>query len=184
MKLKKTNLKDCYLINLEKNEDQRGFLTRLFCHKSLNSLLKKKFIRQINRSFTKKKGVVRGLHFQYSPSAEIKVVSCIRGKVWDVVVDLRKGSPTFLHYYAVTLSENNSRSLFVPEGFAHGFQTLTSNCEMLYFHTENYNANAEGALNCLDPLLSIKWPKIISGRSTRDSNHPMLDKNFFGIKVE
>jgi dTDP-4-dehydrorhamnose 3,5-epimerase len=183
MKLTETNLKDCYLIDLEKNNDQRGFLTRLFCQKKFSNLLKEKSIRQINRTFTKKEGVVRGLHFQYSPSAEIKIVSCIRGKVWDVAVDLRKGSSTFLHYYSVTLSEDNSQSLFIPQGFAHGFQTLTSNCEMLYFHTEDYNANSEGALNSLDPLLSIKWPKIISERSIRDNNHPMLDKNFIGIEI-
>jgi dTDP-4-dehydrorhamnose 3,5-epimerase len=183
LKFQETKLKGCYLIDLKKNEDQRGFLTRMFCQKSLKNLLNGKYIRQINRTYTKKEGVVRGLHFQNFPSSEIKIISCIRGEVWDVAVDLRKESPTFLDYYAVILSENNSQSLFIPEGFAHGFQTLTSNCEMLYFHTEYYNVNAEATLNSLDPLLSIKWPKIISERSARDSSSPMLNKNFLGIEV-
>ena len=183
MKIQETKLGGCYLIDYDKNEDQRGILTRIFCQKTLSSLLKKNFIHQINRTFTRNEGVVRGLHFQNPPFAEIKIVSCIKGEVWDVAVDLRKGSPTFLHYYAVNLSENNPQCFFIPEGFAHGFQTLTPNCEMLYFHTEDYNFSSEGALNSLDPRLSIKWPKIISERSVRDTNHPMIDKNFVGIEV-
>ena len=123
------------------------------------------------------------MHFQNPPFAEIKIVSCIKGEVWDVAVDLRKGSPTFLHYYDVYLSENNHRCFFIPEGFAHGFQTLAPNCEMLYFHTEEYNIDAEGIINSIDPRISIKWPKIITDRSERDNNSPMLDKNFLGIIV-
>ena len=183
MKFQETQLKGCYLIDLDKNEDHRGSLNRIFCQKNLSRLLKGKSIRQINRTFTRKEGVVRGLHFQNPPFAEIKIVSCIKGEVWDVVVDLRKGSPTFLQYCAVNLSENSLRCFFIPEGFAHGFQTLTPNCEMLYFHTEDYNIDAEGAVNSADPLISIKWPKFITERSERDSNHPMLDKNFLGIKI-
>jgi dTDP-4-dehydrorhamnose 3,5-epimerase len=183
MKFQETSLKGNYLIDLEKHKDERGFLNRTFCQKTLEPLLKEKNIRQINHTLTKKEGVVRGLHFQYAPYAEIKIVSCIKGKVWDVVVDLRKESPTFLHYYAVILSENNLKSFFIPEGFAHGFQTLTPDCEMLYFHTEDYNPDCEGALNATDPLLSIKWPQFITERSKRDSSHPMLNKNFLGIDV-
>ena len=183
MKLQETRLKGCYLIDLDKNEDQRGSLNRFFCQKTLSPFLKSKSIRQINRTLTKKEGVIRGLHFQNPPFAEIKIVSCIKGEVWDVVVDLRKGSPTFLHYYAVNLSENSPRCFFIPEGFAHGFQTLVPNCEMLYFHTEDYNRDAEGVINSIDPRISIKWPKFITERSERDTNSPMLDKNFLGIKI-
>jgi dTDP-4-dehydrorhamnose 3,5-epimerase len=183
MKLQETKLKGCYLIDLDKNEDQRGFLNRFFCQKTLSPLLKSKSIRQINRTFTRNEGVVRGLHFQNPPFAEIKMVSCIKGEVWDVAVDLRKASPTFLQYYGVNLSENNPQCFFIPEGFAHGFQTLTPNCEMLYFHTEDYNIDAEGAINSADPLISIKWPKFIREKSERDSNHPMLDKNFLGLEI-
>jgi dTDP-4-dehydrorhamnose 3,5-epimerase len=183
MKIQETNLKGCYLIDLDKKEDERGFLERMFCQKNLQSLLKEKSIRQVNRTYTKKEGVVRGLHFQNIPFAEIKIVSCIKGKIWDVAVDLRKGSPTFLQYISVILSEDNFQCFFIPEGFAHGFQTITPNCEILYFHTNDYNVKAEGAVNSLDPRLSIKWPKIITERSKRDCSHPMLDKNFAGIEI-
>jgi dTDP-4-dehydrorhamnose 3,5-epimerase len=100
-----------------------------------------------------------------------------------VAVDLRKGSPTFLHYYEVNLSENNPQCFFIPEGFAHGFQTLVPNCEMLYFHTEDYNSVAEGVINSNDPRISIKWPKFITESSERDNNSLMLDKDFLGIKI-
>ena len=183
MKFQETKLKGCYLIDLDKNEDHRGSLNRIFCQKTLSPLLKNKSISQINRTFTRKEGVVRGLHFQTPPFAEIKIVSCTKGEVWDVAVDLRKGSPTFLHYCAVTLSENISQCFFIPEGFAHGFQTLAPNCEMLYFHTEDYNKDAEGVINSNDPRILIKWPKFITERSERDNNSPMLDKKFLGIKV-
>jgi dTDP-4-dehydrorhamnose 3,5-epimerase len=183
MKFQEIKLKGCYLIDLDKNEDQRGSLNRLFCQKTFLPLLKNKSIRQINQTFTRKEGAVRGLHFQNPPFAEIKIVSCIKGEVWDVAVDLRKGSPTFLHYYGVNLSENNPQCFFIPEGFAHGFQTLVPNCEMLYFHTEDYNKDAEGVVNSNDSCISIKWPKFITERSERDSNSPMLDNKFLGIKV-
>ena len=113
--------------------------------------------------------------------AETKIVSCIRGKVWDVAVDLRKRSPTFLHYHAEVLSEDNHKSYLIPEGFAHGFQTLTSDCEMLYFHTADYNKDFEGAINAVDLKIGIKWPQLITERSERDNNHPMLTDDFEGI---
>ena len=183
MKFQETSLKGNYLIDLEKHKDERGFLNRTFCQKTLEPLLKEKNIRQINHSFTKKKGTVRGLHFQYPPHAEIKIVSCLKGKVWDVAIDIRKGSPTFMEYHAVTLSESNLQSFFIPEGFAHGFQTLADDCEMLYFHTADYNANAEGTLNALDQRLKIQWPKIITEQSGRDMINPMLNENFLGVKI-
>ena len=183
MKFQETNLKGCYLIDLDICEDQRGSLNRIFCQKTLLPLLKNKSIRQINQTFTRKEGAVRGLHFQNPPFAEIKIISCTKGEVWDVAVDLRKGSPTFLNYCAVYLSESNPQCFFIPEGFAHGFQTLMPNCEMLYFHTEDYRKDAEGVINSNDPLISINWPKFITERSERDSNSPMLDKKFLGIKV-
>jgi dTDP-4-dehydrorhamnose 3,5-epimerase len=183
MNFKETKLKGCYLIDLDKNEDQRGSLSRIFCQKTLSPFLKNKSIRQINRTFTRKEGVVRGLHFQNPPFAEIKIVSCTKGEVWDVAIDLRKESPTFLCYYGVNLSENNPQCFFIPEGFAHGFQTLVPNCEMLYFHTEDYNSHAEGVINSNDPRISIKWPKFITERSERDSNCPMLGNKFLGIEV-
>lgn len=163
--------------------DSRGFLERLFCQETLYSLLQGKTIRQINRTLTQNKGRVRGLHFQYPPHAEIKIVTCIKGQVWDVAVDLRRGSPTFLQHHAVMLSEDNHQSYLIPEGFAHGFQALIPDCEMLYFHTADYNADAEGALNALDPRLAINWPQPISDRSERDKNHAMLTDDFHGMDL-
>ena len=183
MKLQETKLNGSFLIKRENYKDKRGSFDRIFCQTSLKSLLGIKNICQINRTFTKKEGTIRGLHFQYPPYAEAKIVSCLRGKVWDVAIDIRKGSPTFLKYHSVILSEENSESFFIPEGFAHGFQTLTNDCEMLYFHTADYNLESEGTINALDHRLKIKWPKIITDRSERDNNHPMLKENFLGIEI-
>jgi len=119
--------------------DSRGYFERLFCQQELQSILKGKQIKQINHTLTEKKGTVRGMHFQYPPHAETKFISCINGKVFDVAVDLRKESITFMGYYAEILTPENSKTLMIPEGFAHGFQTLTNDCEMLYFHTEAYH---------------------------------------------
>ena len=183
MKFEETKLKGSYLIKRKNYKDNRGFFDRIFCQTSLKNLLKTKNICQINRTFTKKEGTVRGLHFQYPPHAEAKIVSCLKGKVWDVAIDIRKGSPTFLKYHSVILSEENSESFFIPEGFAHGFQTLTNDCEMLYFHTADYNFKSEGAINALDNRLKIKWPKTITDRSERDNSHPMLKENFLGVEI-
>lgn len=178
-----TPLKDVKLIEHKPIKDERGFFSKLFCKNSLNQLIEGKIIRQINKTLTLKKGTVRGLHFQNSPYAETKIITCLKGKVWDVAVDLRKGSPTFLHYHAEELTEDNCKSYLIPEGFAHGFQTLTSNCEMLYFHTADYNKEFEGAINAIDPIIGIKWPKPITDLSKRDSNQVMLNNNFTGIEL-
>jgi dTDP-4-dehydrorhamnose 3,5-epimerase len=163
--------------------DERGFFERLFCQQTLDNRLGGKTIRQINHTLTRREGTVRGLHFQYPPHSEIKIVSCIKGIVWDVAVDIRRGSPTFLQHYSVVLSQDNFQSLLIPEGFAHGFQALTPDCEMLYFHTADYMANAEGALNAVDPQLAINWPKPIAARSERDTTHSLLNRDFSGIEV-
>ena len=163
--------------------DSRGYLERLFCQETLNTILHRKTIRQINHTFTKKKGTVRGLHFQYMPYTETKIVSCLKGKIWDVAVDLRKGSPTFMQHHSVILSEDNFKSFIVPDGFAHGFQTLTEDCEMLYFHTNDYVPEAEGALNAKDPALDINWPLDIQEMSDRDQNHPIVAEGFEGVQL-
>ncbi len=178
-----TPLAGLKLIERKPVGDERGFLERLFCQESFESLLGGKTIRQVNHTLTRKAGAVRGMHFQRPPHAETKIVSCLKGKVWDVAVDLRKGSPTFLKHHAVTLSEDIPRSYFIPEGFAHGFQALTQDCELIYFHTADYNSAAEGALNALDLRLDIQWPAAITERSQRDEQHAMLADNFEGIEV-
>ena len=164
-------------------EDTRGYLERLFCHEELKEVNFSEPIRQINRTLTKRKGTVRGLHFQYPPFTETKIVSCLKGTIWDVAVDLRANSRTFLQHFAQELSEANRRSLLIPKGFAHGFQTLTDDCELLYFHTTDYKPTAEGALDALDPKLSIDWPNPIVERSQRDRSHPMLSDPFEGLQL-
>jgi len=181
--LHSTPIDGLHVVEREPIGDSRGFLERMFCQDSLRQFLQGKTVRQINRTLTQQKGTVRGLHFQNPPYAETKIVTCLKGKVWDVAIDLRRGSPTFLKNYAVLLTEDNHRSFLIPEGFAHGFQTLTSDCEMLYCHTADYNVELEGALNAIDPLLSIPWPEPIIERSDRDVNHPMLTDNFQGMEL-
>lgn len=161
--------------------DGRGHLERLYCADELGAVIPAGHIAQINHTVTLKRGTVRGLHFQHPPHAEIKFVSCLRGEVFDVAVDLRRNSPTFLQWHAEILSPANRETLVIPEGFAHGFQTLTDDCEMLYFHSTAYDVAAEDGLNPLDPLLAIRWPEDIRELSSRDAAHPMLTPEFSGI---
>jgi len=161
--------------------DERGFLERLFCMSDLGELLAGRSIEQVNRTFTARRGAVRGLHFQNPPHAEMKFVTCLRGRVFDVAVDLRRGSRTFLQPHSEVLAEDNHKTLVIPEGFAHGFQTLTDECELLYFHTAAYQPSAEGGVNVRDPRLSISWPEPITELSARDSSFPMLTPDYGGI---
>jgi dTDP-4-dehydrorhamnose 3,5-epimerase len=161
--------------------DGRGYLERLFCGEELKALVGDQPPVQVNHTLTREAGTVRGMHFQYPPHAEIKLVSCLRGEVFDVAVDLRGGSPTFLQWHAEILSAINHRTLVIPQGFAHGFQTLTDDCEMLYLHTAHYHPDAEGGLNVLDPRLAIRWPLPVGRLSRRDAAHPMLDPGFTGV---
>ena len=163
--------------------DHRGWLDRVFCIDELKEIIGNRSIVQINRTFTKNKGCVRGMHFQHPPSAEMKFVCCLQGEVFDVAVDLRPGSPTFLKWHSELLSANNSKTLAIPEGFAHGFQTLTEDCEMLYLHTAAYNSVAEGGLNPLDPDIGISWPLPLTELSERDANHPMVADGFKGVII-
>ena len=183
MIFQETPIKKRKLIEHHANKDKRGSLSRLFCQKTMSRLMDGKIIKQINKSFTKKKGTVRGLHFQHSPFTETKIVSCIKGKVWDVAIDLRRESKTFLNYHAEILTEDNNKSFFIPDGFAHGFQTLTPDCEMLYFHTAEYNKKLENGINADDPIIGVKWPTVITERSERDIKLKMLDNDFKGIEI-
>ncbi|MFZ2959391.1 MAG: dTDP-4-dehydrorhamnose 3,5-epimerase [Candidatus Ozemobacteraceae bacterium] len=163
--------------------DSRGSFARFFCAETFREILFKKPIAQINHSFTRCCGAVRGLHFQYPPCAEAKLVSCIRGRVFDVAVDVRAGSPTFLQWHGEEISAANGKALFIPEGFAHGFQTLEDDCELLYLHTENYEPGSEGALNVNDFALNIRWPLKITEISERDRSHPFINKEFAGVQL-
>ena len=178
-----TQLTGLKIIQRKPIEDARGFLSRFYCAEAFHTYGFSKTIGQINHTLTIKKGAVRGLHYQKPPHAEIKLVGCFKGEVFDVAVDLRKNSPTFLHWYGEVLSENNQRSLLIPEGFAHGFQTLTQDCELIYLHSAAYVKDAESALNVNDPKLGIAWPLSISELSKRDRSHPMIELNFEGMVV-
>jgi dTDP-4-dehydrorhamnose 3,5-epimerase len=162
-------------------EDARGFLSRFYCADEFASYGFDKHISQINHTLTRSKGAVRGLHYQQPPHAEIKLVSCLKGEIFDVAVDLRKGSPTFLQWHGEVLSEHNQRSLLIPEGFAHGFQTLSENCELIYLHSAPYCKDAEAALNVKDPEIGVRWPLEITELSERDFLHPMIKFDFEGI---
>jgi len=161
--------------------DSRGFLCRLFCAEELASAGWRKPIAQINHTHTAQRGTVRGMHYQHPPHAEMKLVSCLQGEVWDVAIDLRTNSPTFLRWHAEILSADNNRALLIPEGFAHGFQTLSDDVQLLYCHTTAHSPASEAALNAQDPRLAIAWPLAITEISPRDAQHPLIAPTFEGI---
>lgn len=163
--------------------DNRGYFERLFCSGELQTLLAGKGICQINHSLTIKRGSVRGMHFQHPPHAEIKIVSCIKGAVFDVAVDLRRNSATFMKWHAEVLTAENHASLFIPEGFAHGFQTLEDNSELLYFHTSEYTPTAEDGFNLKALIPGIQWPEEIVDFSSRDACLPHLGLDFIGLTI-
>lgn len=164
-------------------QDHRGSFERVFCEQDLEQVLGERRILQINRSCNKETGITRGLHFQFPPFAEAKIVTCITGEIFDVAVDIRHSSKTFLHWFGITLSERCRRSIFIPEGFAHGFQVLEPNSQVLYLHTAPYSANHQGIIQILDPLVSIKWPIPVASQSERDKAQPVLDQSFDGIHL-
>jgi len=178
-----TPLEGLVLVQRKALEDDRGFLSRFYCAEEFRVAGINKPIAQINHTLTRNKATVRGLHFQYAPHAEVKLVSCVKGEIWDVAVDLRRGSPTYLKWHGELLSDKNRKSLLIPEGFAHGFQALTPDCELIYLHTAAYHPELEGALNVLDPALNIDWPLQIYELSERDRQHAFIDNNFQGIAV-
>lgn len=164
-------------------EDPRGFLCRVYCAEEFAAAGVRRSPDQINHTITRRTGTVRGMHFQRPPHAEIKFVSCLRGEVFDVAVDVRRGSPTFLKWHGEILSAANQRSLLIPEGFAHGFQALTEDCELLYLTTAPYTPASEAALNAGDPRLAIAWPLPIAQMSDRDWSHPMVTGDFDGLEL-
>lgn len=176
-----TPLSELKLVQRKAIEDHRGFLSRFYCADEFRLAGIIKPIAQINHTFTRKKGAVRGLHFQHPPHAETKLVSCLKGEIWDVAVDLRRDSSTFLQWYGEILSATNRKSMLIPEGYAHGFQALTEDCELIYLHTAAHHPEAEGALNVADPRLSISWPLPIDDLSERDRNHPFISQDYQGI---
>lgn len=178
-----TKLKGLYIINLKPKTDDRGYFERVYCVEEFKELGLKKTINNINRSFTKKKGTIRGLHFQYPPFQETKIIICLKGSVYDVAVDIRKNSPTFLQWQGEILDGKLKQMFLIPEGFAHGFQTLENDVELLYLHTNFYSKEYESALNIRDPLLNISWPSEVTEISEKDSSNKFISTEFKGIEL-
>jgi dTDP-4-dehydrorhamnose 3,5-epimerase len=176
-----TKLAGSYVIDLEPRSDERGWFARFYCKNEFSQIGHTKEWVQLNHSVSYEKGTLRGMHFQVPPFREIKMVRCIAGAIFDVIVDIRKDSPTFLQWIGIELSVANKKMLYIPEGFAHGFQTLTGNCELIYHHSEYYAPGAEGGLRYDDPALKIEWPLPVTVISDRDKGHPYVNEHFKGI---
>lgn len=184
MILEKLSINGAFLLDPELIEDVRGHFYRGFCRRELENCGGRiDEIVQVNRSFNKSKGTFRGLHYQLPPFAEEKIITCLKGCVADVIVDVRRDSPTFLVYEIVELSSVNKKSLLIPKGCAHGFITLNDNSELLYMHTNYYAPQYESACSIFDPLLSIKLPIDILEISDRDKSHELLSRDFKGIEI-
>ena len=172
-----------YTIRLKKLEDDRGWFVRTFCKDEFRQIgFDKEFV-QFNHSFNKYKGTIRGMHFQNIPYGETKLVRCIQGSVYDVAIDLRKQSPTFLQYFGTALSAENMLSMLIPEGFAHGFQTLEDNSALIYHHTQYYTPKADEGVRFNDPVFNIKWQLPAVMISEKDTSYKLVDNNFKGIIV-
>ena len=170
-------IKDIKILNFFQFSDIRGSFSRKYCENKLSKLNFK--IKQINYSKNNKKGTIRGLHFSINPSKEKKIVMCLSGEIFDVVVDLRKKSKTFKKFITIRLTENNSLGLYIPNGFAHGFQTLKNNTNLLYFHSDFYRQSLDRGVNPLDRELNIKWPLKINFISDKDKDLPNISSKYF-----
>ena len=183
MKIINLDFEGAAVIETEPFVDQRGIFARFFCENELSSIIGNRHFVNINFSKTLKKGTIRGIHFQYPPKAEMKLVRCIRGAIFDVIVDIRKGSPTFLKWHGEVLSAENMKMLCVPEGFAHGFQVLEENSEIIYMVSNFYSPENEEGLNYADPILGIDWQIVPEDISDKDMHHKMISDNFRGIEL-
>jgi len=176
MIFKETKLKGAYLIELERLEDERGFFARSFCQKEFEEHGLNPRIVQCNISFNKKKGTLRGMHYQVAPYEEAKLVSCINGAIYDVIIDLRPDSPTFKQWFTIELSTDNYKMLYIPEGFAHGFQTLEDNTVVFYQMSQFYHPEYARGVRWDDPAFGIKWALPNQIISKKDMNYPNFRK--------
>ena len=179
-----TPIVGAFVLERQHRGDERGFFERIYCSDSLASCGWQGGIAQVNHSFTAERGTCRGLHYQLPPFDEYKLVSCLRGAVWDVVLDLRHGSPSFLHYFSIELSEQNARALLLPPGCAHGFQTLSESVDLLYCHSQRYAPDCEAGVHVLDPRLNIAWPLPVERLSPRDAAFAYVSDDFQGVQIE
>jgi dTDP-4-dehydrorhamnose 3,5-epimerase len=182
MKFNESPIAGVYIIEPELIEDNRGVFFRTFCKEDFEKINFQKEFVQMNHSLNNK-GVFRGFHYQEAPYTETKLIRCISGKVYDVVIDLRKNSSTFLKNYSVELSKENRKMILIPDGCAHGFLALEDQTELLYHHTNFYNKQADKGIRYDDPVLNINLPFEISCISEKDRSYPLLDKNFKGIEI-
>jgi dTDP-4-dehydrorhamnose 3,5-epimerase len=169
-----TELKDAYIIDLEKKPDHRGFFARSFCVQEFEAHGLKAAVAQCNLSFNHKKGTVRGMHYQIAPATETKLIRCTKGAIYDVIIDMRPESPTFLSHIGVELTQDNHRTLYVPEMFAHGYQALTDSAEVIYQVGEFYTPGYERGLRYDDPFFNIQWPVEVTEISEKDLNWPLM----------
>lgn len=183
MTFTQTPLEGAYLINLSPRADDRGWFVRTYDKVVFSQHGLMSDWVQMNHSQTRQMGAIRGMHFQYPPYAEIKLVRCVVGRVFDVIVDLRANSTTLGHWFGAELSAVNQSAMYIPKGFAHGFQTLTNNCELVYCHSEFYTPDSEGAVLYNDPAVGIVWPLPVTDISERDKNHPPLTPSFSGLII-
>ena len=183
MKVVETNIKGAFLVESSTFKDNRGAFSRLFCERELQPILGLRTIAQINQSMTHCIGAIRGFHYQNAPQAEMKIVRCLKGRVYDVAIDLRKDSPTFLKWHAVELTPENNLAYVIPEGCAHGFQVLQEDSQLLYLHTEFYSPEVEAGVRFDDPMVGAVWPLPPKDLSARDLSHPLLKENFKGIVI-
>ena len=183
MEFTSTPIPDLYVAKLMPITDSRGFFMRSYCEDELKKIGVNKKIRQINHSCTANVGAVRGMHYQKPDRAEIKMVRCIFGSVFDVAIDLREGSETFLHWYGQYLTRENQKMMIIPEGFAHGFQVIEPDSELLYFHTDIYTPELERGILFDEKRVGVKWPMEVCDLSDRDLAHKKLSDSFTGIKI-
>lgn len=177
-----TPLAGLTVVQRSQYDDARGHFSRLFSIEDLAAVGWYKSVAHINHAYTQQKGTVRGMHFQYPPYAEMKLVICLAGEIMDVAIDVRTGSPTFLHWHGEKLSAANRKALLIPEGFAHGYQALTDGTIVVYFTSEVYAPELEGWISALDERIGIDWPLPVVGLSKRDAGTGRLDENFQGVQ--
>lgn len=177
-----TRLKDAFIIDLEPRQDHRGFFARTFCAREFSDLGLKPTVAQCNLSFNSKPGTLRGMHYQTAPATETKLVRCTQGAIYDVIIDMRPDSPTFLSHIGVELTAENRRALYVPEMFAHGYQTLTDAAEVVYQVGEFYTPGYESGLRYNDPAFGIEWPLAVTEISEKDAAWPLFRSAFVGVE--
>ena len=174
MNFKETTLAGVVIIELERIVDARGFFSRFWCRDELKAQGLDFEVAQINTSFNAVAGTVRGLHFQHAPHAETKIVACTSGRVFDVAIDARPESPTYLQWYGAELSADSNQLLYIPAGFAHGYQSLADETRLLYLVSQAYAPGAEGGLRYDDPAIGIEWPQAVTAVSDKDARWPLI----------